>query len=194
MVDVPPATLRPSWLPVRMPATPRPARPPSLTEPGNRRDVARYQALPARRRTAVRRRAQELHHAGITAARSWTQALDEATTPTPPHQVDLGDLIDQVNAAVAAQLTHIDPAAVPAGAALGAADPDLARALDAFDATPVGLAEIAIRLHVTRYTVDQWVQRGLLPAATWTVGGRKAWATTIIDLWAIATGRHRPGS
>ena len=36
---------------------------------------------------------------------------------------------------------------------------------------PVGIKEIADRLGVRRTTVDQWLQRKLLPSSTWTVGG-----------------------
>lgn len=54
---------------------------------------------------------------------------------------------------------------------------------------PVGLAEISDRLGVQRDTVDRWRQRGVLPPARWTVGGRPAWAWVDIEQWAIDTGR-----
>lgn len=54
---------------------------------------------------------------------------------------------------------------------------------------PVGAVEIAVRLGVRRATVDQWQQRGLLPAPDWTVGGRPAWDWTRIEEWARKTGR-----
>jgi excisionase family DNA binding protein len=57
------------------------------------------------------------------------------------------------------------------------------------DTEPVGLAEIAERLGVTRSTVDQWRHRGVLPEPRWTVGGRPAWDWTTIAEWAKDTGR-----
>ena len=57
------------------------------------------------------------------------------------------------------------------------------------DPGPVGLAEIAARLGVARATADQWRQRGVLPDAPWTVGGRPAWPWTLIEAWARDTGR-----
>jgi hypothetical protein len=54
---------------------------------------------------------------------------------------------------------------------------------------PVGLEEIAQRLHVQRGTVDRWRQRCVLPQPAWTVGGRPAWAWTAIEQWARDTGR-----
>jgi predicted DNA-binding transcriptional regulator AlpA len=54
---------------------------------------------------------------------------------------------------------------------------------------PVGIKEIAERLGVRRTTVDQWLQRKLLPDSTWTVGGRPAWEWSEIEAWAKATGR-----
>lgn len=50
---------------------------------------------------------------------------------------------------------------------------------------PVGIIEIAERLGVKRATVDQWGQRGLLPPADWTVGGRPAWNWPTIRQWAV---------
>lgn len=56
-------------------------------------------------------------------------------------------------------------------------------------AEPVGIKEIAERLGVKRGTVDIWLQRNLLPAPKWTVGGRPAWNWPDIERWAKATGR-----
>lgn len=58
---------------------------------------------------------------------------------------------------------------------------------------PVGLAEIADRLHVARRTVDSWQNRGLLPEPRWTVGGRPAWDWDTIRTWAVETGRLTSG-
>jgi predicted DNA-binding transcriptional regulator AlpA len=57
------------------------------------------------------------------------------------------------------------------------------------DILPVGLAEIAARLGVTRQTADNWRTRGVLPEQRWTVGGRPAWAWSDIEAWAKETGR-----
>lgn len=57
---------------------------------------------------------------------------------------------------------------------------------------PVGIPEIAERLGVKRATVDQWIQRGLMPPPDWTVGGRPAWNWAAIHRWAEETGRLRP--
>jgi hypothetical protein len=57
------------------------------------------------------------------------------------------------------------------------------------DCDPVGLAEIAERLGVTRYAVDQWRQRDVLPEPRWRVGRRPAWNWTDVRHWAISTGR-----
>lgn len=54
---------------------------------------------------------------------------------------------------------------------------------------PVGLAEIADLLGVTRQTADNWRTRGALPPPRWTVGGRPAWAWGAIHAWAVSTGR-----
>lgn len=54
---------------------------------------------------------------------------------------------------------------------------------------PVGIIEIAEKLGVKRATVDQWLQRGLLPEPDWTVGGRPAWEWSSIARWAEETGR-----
>lgn len=54
---------------------------------------------------------------------------------------------------------------------------------------PVGIKEIAERLGVKRQTVDVWLQRRLLPDATWIVGGRPAWNWSEIERWARKTGR-----
>jgi hypothetical protein len=56
-------------------------------------------------------------------------------------------------------------------------------------ADPVGIPEIAERLHVERGTVDMWRYRELLPEPTWTVGGRPAWDWPDIEKWARATNR-----
>lgn len=54
---------------------------------------------------------------------------------------------------------------------------------------PVGIKEIAERLDVQRKTVDQWLQRGIFPASSWTVGGRPAWDWDAVEEWARATKR-----
>lgn len=54
---------------------------------------------------------------------------------------------------------------------------------------PVGIKEIAERLGVQRATVDQWLQRRLLPEASWVVGGRPAWDWRHVEEWARETGR-----
>lgn len=54
---------------------------------------------------------------------------------------------------------------------------------------PVGLAEIAERLGVSRATADQWRYRGVLPDPRWTVGGRPAWNWADVERWAHETGR-----
>lgn len=54
---------------------------------------------------------------------------------------------------------------------------------------PVGIPEIAAKLGVRRPTVDQWIQRNLLPEPDWTVGGRPAWNWPTIRRWAEETGR-----
>jgi hypothetical protein len=69
----------------------------------------------------------------------------------------------------------------------------------ASDPDPVGLEEIAIRLGVSRVTVDTWRTRSKpgavkslpvpLPEPQWTVGGRPAWAWATIEEWARTTGR-----
>jgi hypothetical protein len=57
---------------------------------------------------------------------------------------------------------------------------------------PVGGLEIAARLGVRRETVATWKQRGVLPAARWTVSGEDAWDwTEDIESWAHETGRLR---
>jgi hypothetical protein len=57
---------------------------------------------------------------------------------------------------------------------------------------PVGGLEVADRLGVKRETVATWKQRGVLPAARWTVSGEDAWDwTEDIESWARETGRLR---
>lgn len=56
---------------------------------------------------------------------------------------------------------------------------------------PVGIVEIADRLSVQRATVDQWLQRDLLPEPDWTVGGRPAWNWSTIHRWAAQTKRYQ---
>ena len=60
---------------------------------------------------------------------------------------------------------------------------------DAWAADPVGVAEIAARLGVERQTVDKWRTRKILPAPTWTVGGRPAWSWPVVEGWAKESGR-----
>jgi predicted DNA-binding transcriptional regulator AlpA len=57
------------------------------------------------------------------------------------------------------------------------------------DMLPVGISEIAVKLGVKRATVDQWLQRRLLPPPDWTVGGRPAWNWPTVRRWAEETGR-----
>lgn len=59
------------------------------------------------------------------------------------------------------------------------------------DILPVGIPEIAEKLGVKRATVDQWIQRNLLPPPDWTVGGRPAWNWVNIRRWAEENGRYR---
>lgn len=62
--------------------------------------------------------------------------------------------------------------------------------VDACTCDPVGVYEIAARLHVTRKAVDQWRYRGLgFPQARWLVGNRPAWEWSDVETWAVATGR-----
>ena len=56
-------------------------------------------------------------------------------------------------------------------------------------ADPVGVVEIAARLGVERQTVDKWRTRKILPAPTWTVGGRPAWSWPVVEGWAKESGR-----
>ena len=56
-------------------------------------------------------------------------------------------------------------------------------------ADPVGIKEISERLNVRRRTVDQWLQRRLLPDAQYVVGGRPAWEWSVVEAWAQETGR-----
>jgi len=154
-----------SWLSMHMAAR-SPAG--ALTEPTNQRDLARYQALPARVRATVRRRANDLRAAGTTPARAWAGALNEAASTsntTSLRKVDdtMAEL-EQLNITIAGDVERLG-------------------------ATPLGAAEIAKRLGVERSTVDMWSLRQVLPSPTWVVGGRKAWATKVIDAWAQDTGR-----
>ena len=62
---------------------------------------------------------------------------------------------------------------------------------------PVGLKEIAARLHVTRQTAKQWHWRKILPpTGTGTVSGAPWWNWAAILVWADKTGRltRQPGS
>jgi hypothetical protein len=70
---------------------------------------------------------------------------------------------------------------------------DAAPIPDLSDLDPVGATEIAERLSVALQTVGQWRLRGVMPAPTWTVGGRPAWAWPIIEQWARDTGRLPSG-
>jgi hypothetical protein len=59
-------------------------------------------------------------------------------------------------------------------------------------ADPVGIKEIGERLNVRRRTVDQWLQRRLLPDAQYVVGGRPAWEWSVVEAWARDSGRLEP--
>jgi len=59
------------------------------------------------------------------------------------------------------------------------------------ESTPVGAAEIAVRLAVRPQTVHTWRQRRLLPPPRWTVSGQPAWDWPDIEAWARRTGRLR---
>jgi predicted DNA-binding transcriptional regulator AlpA len=60
-------------------------------------------------------------------------------------------------------------------------------------ASPVGAAEIAMRLGVKPQTVHRWCQRKLMPPPRWTVSGRPAWEWTAIEAWARSTRRMSEG-
>lgn len=62
------------------------------------------------------------------------------------------------------------------------------------DVQPVGIKEIADRLGVKRRTVDQWLQRNLMPEPRWTIGGRPAWDWADVELWAMSTNRLESGA
>lgn len=57
----------------------------------------------------------------------------------------------------------------------------------------MGVLEIAERLGVTRFAVDQWRRREStfprFPEHRWTVGGRPAWEWEDVATWAFASGR-----
>lgn len=60
---------------------------------------------------------------------------------------------------------------------------------------PVGIPEIAARLHVKRATVDMWRFRDTrFPEPDWTVGGRPAWNWPSVERWARETGRTAASS
>jgi predicted DNA-binding transcriptional regulator AlpA len=58
---------------------------------------------------------------------------------------------------------------------------------------PVGIKEVAERLGVQRGTVDQWLQRELMPPADCLIGGRPAWSWPTIEKWARDTHRLNGG-
>ena len=58
---------------------------------------------------------------------------------------------------------------------------------------PVGLKEIAARLHVTRQTAKTWHQRNILPPHCGMVSGSPWWDWAAILVWADKTGRLTPG-
>ena len=60
---------------------------------------------------------------------------------------------------------------------------------------PVGLSEIADRLHYPRQTPKTWHQRGVLPEpGPGTVSGGPWWDWAAIEAWARETGRWREGA
>jgi len=57
--------------------------------------------------------------------------------------------------------------------------------------TPVGAAEVALRLGVRPQTVHTWRQRKVMPEPRWIVSGQPAWDWLEIEAWARRTGRLR---
>jgi hypothetical protein len=49
---------------------------------------------------------------------------------------------------------------------------------------PLGRTEAAGRLGVRPGTVDKWVERGIFPAPSGTIGGRPFWFEGLLDEWA----------
>lgn len=58
---------------------------------------------------------------------------------------------------------------------------------------PVGIQEIAERLHRTRWAVDTWLRNDRaasgFPAPKWKVGGRPCWNWPDVEAWARKTNR-----
>ena len=54
---------------------------------------------------------------------------------------------------------------------------------------PVDIAEIAVRLGVTRQTVDMWRHRDLLPVPDYPQLKHPVWDWSTIRVWAEKTGR-----
>jgi predicted DNA-binding transcriptional regulator AlpA len=132
-------------------------------------------------------------------ARCWDTALTEASPPDASvtrrtEHPAMAALLELLNTAAADHARHLERAQLAVDLdALADLDPAtverIAYVLEHFDATPLGQAEAADRLGVPRATVDRWIQRGVLPPETWIVGGRRAWATSVIDIWALLTNR-----
>lgn len=58
-------------------------------------------------------------------------------------------------------------------------------------ADPVGVTEIAERLHVRRDTVNKWRERHAdFPEPRWTVSGYLAWDYADVVAWIEKTGRR----